>query len=515
MAEVRVLALAGGVLGADLLDVLDAEPNARVVAVLVSHAPGGDRIPCPLTVGWCERRGIPWRYVPRWRGVELAELGLPAADLAYSLAYDLILPARVLAAGPRHAVNLHRGIAPAFRGAYSTTWALARGAAEVGVTLHAMEPEVDAGAILAQRRLPVTPATTAAEAIPAVEALTVALCRETLADLLAGRLTGRAQPAGGETFGRALPHHVLDEAEFPGLAARARALWNPPYPSPHVPLGERRLVLAPPPPALPPAGPSALAPAAAPRVDNRPALTFGRPAAWLTSVPDALSLLRERVGRPLALAESAPAEWHAAAGGDARTFPVDAALRPDAAGVAAASAGAAVLLSWPFGRPPDPAATAVVEAAGGEVVEDRTEALLATLPPRSGWVLLAPGATFDVGDCAVVLGPDRAEVGDPGAAEPARFALSFLADLPAARRSAERAAVAWAAAIGERCPWSHWPLGTFAHRYPARVDDAPSTAAALRARDIPAEAVGPGLVALPCQGDVAAAVAATAEMLVT
>ena len=180
MAEVRVLALAGGVLGADLLDVLDAGPDARVVGVLVSHAPGGERAPCPFTVSWAERRGIPWRYVPTWRDADFAALGLPAAELAYSLAYDLVLPARVLAAMPARAVNLHRGIAPDFRGAYSTTWALARGAREVGATLHVMTPEVDAGGILAQRRLPVTPDMTAAEAIPAVEALAVALCRETL-----------------------------------------------------------------------------------------------------------------------------------------------------------------------------------------------------------------------------------------------------------------------------------------------------------------------------------------------
>ena len=97
MAEVRVLALAGGVLGADLLDVLDAAPGGRVVGVLVSHAPGGERVPCPFTMRWAERRGIPWRYVPTWRDADHAALGLPDADLAYSLAYDLVLPARVLA----------------------------------------------------------------------------------------------------------------------------------------------------------------------------------------------------------------------------------------------------------------------------------------------------------------------------------------------------------------------------------------------------------------------------------
>jgi methionyl-tRNA formyltransferase len=514
MAEVRVLALAGGVLGADLLEGLDAEAAADIVAVVVSHAPGGERMPCPLTVTWCERRAIPWRYVASWRDADLADLELPDADLAYSLAYDLILPARVLASGPERAVNLHRGIAPDFRGAYSTTWTLERGACELGVTLHLMAPEVDAGPILAQRRLPVTPAMTAAEAIPAVEALAVELCRDTLPDLLAGRLASRPQPAGGETFGRTLPGHALDEDEFPGLAARARALWNPPFPSAHVVLGERRLAFAEPAPTLPAPHPSALAPAAAPRVDNRPALTYGRPAAWTASVVDALALLRERVGRPLALPETAPPAWHQAVGADARSYPVGADLRPDTAALAAVSAGAAVVLAWPFGHPPDPALAVAITEAGGVLVEDRTQALLATIPPAGGWVLFEPGTTFDVGGGGLLLAPTGTAPVDPDTIEPAaRFALSFLADFPTARRDAERATVAWAAAIGERCPWSHWPLGTFAHRYPARVDDAPAVAAALREAGVPAEVFDAGLIGLPCQGDVAAAVAAAAPVL--
>ena len=197
-------------------------------------------------------------------------------------------------------------------------------------------------------------------------------------------------------------------------------------------------------------------------------------------MPDTIAALRTRLGRPLALAATAPPAWHDAAGDDARTYAIRDDLQPDPGSLRAVSAGAAVVLPWPFGRPPDPAAVAAVEAAGGEVVEDRSHALLATIPPRDGWVLLAPGATFDVGPCGVLVAPAGAEpVDGGGVADAARFAVCFLADLPGARRDAARAAAAWTAAVGARCPWSHWPLGTVPHRYPVRVADAPAVAAAL------------------------------------
>ena len=213
---------------------------------VVSHAGGGSGRPCPFTVAWCERHGVEHAYFPRLRRRGGAG-GVPARtttpELLLSLSYDLILPEPLLALAPR-AVNVHRGLAPDFRGAYSTIWALARDADAVGVTVHEMVGDVDAGEILAQARLPVTPELTAAEAIPLVERAAVELVDSVLDDLLADRLPRRAQSLGGEVFGRELP-----PAELVGVEPLVRARLNPPYPGPSVALGARRFAITEVPPA--------------------------------------------------------------------------------------------------------------------------------------------------------------------------------------------------------------------------------------------------------------------------
>lgn len=52
-------------------------------------------------------------------------------------------------------INIHPSLLPAYRGLNSHTRALADGVAETGCTVHFVVPEVDAGPIIAQARVPV------------------------------------------------------------------------------------------------------------------------------------------------------------------------------------------------------------------------------------------------------------------------------------------------------------------------------------------------------------------------
>jgi phosphoribosylglycinamide formyltransferase 1 len=58
-------------------------------------------------------------------------------------------------------INIHPSLLPAYRGLCTHERALADGAAEHGCPVHWVEPEVDAGPILAQGRVPVLPDDTA------------------------------------------------------------------------------------------------------------------------------------------------------------------------------------------------------------------------------------------------------------------------------------------------------------------------------------------------------------------
>ena len=56
------------------------------------------------------------------------------------------------------AINLHSGKAPTYRGAAPAFWELFNGEHEVGITIHRVTAELDAGTILIQETFPLDPA---------------------------------------------------------------------------------------------------------------------------------------------------------------------------------------------------------------------------------------------------------------------------------------------------------------------------------------------------------------------
>ena len=82
-------------------------------------------------------------------------------------------------------VNVHVGIAPRYRGRFCWFWPLLEGRPEdVGVTLHLVTARVDAGPIVAQRRVPPTSlgSRSFADVLAAVTLVARDLCEELLAD---------------------------------------------------------------------------------------------------------------------------------------------------------------------------------------------------------------------------------------------------------------------------------------------------------------------------------------------
>lgn len=485
MSPPRVVALAGGAVGVAMLDVL-RDHAIRPVGVVVSHAGGGSGRPCPFTVAWCERNAVDHVYFPRLRDTPEPEAWLRARtpELLLSLSYDLILPAELLALAPR-AVNVHRGIAPDFRGAYSTIWALARGAHEVGVTVHAMVPDVDAGPILAQRRLPVTAETTAAEAIPLVERAAVELVDEVIDDLVADRLPARPQPPGGEVFGRELP-----DGELAGAEALLRARFNPPYPGLHVRLGDRRFELTETPPSVaddPPlsATPRFVAPA---RWHNARDFARGRPAVWTADAGRAAALaLTGPVAVPQLMSHALAAAIH---GLDVATYALGPEYDPEPSSLLAAAPGRTVVLQWICGRPPSARIRRLAAEHGARVVEDRTSALL-NRDPIEGTAVLDLATWTGSRDGAGLVHDGSSDATDSISPDGAREALTAF-DAATARTRMERAAARYMAALAPIAALRSWPPGTVAHGFPIVVHDA-----ALRER---VDAALPGLVTRPLTG---------------
>lgn len=72
------------------------------------------------------------------------------ADLGVVVAYGKILPDKLIDSFPRGMVNVHGSILPKFRGASPIEAAILAGEKQTGPTIMMIEPELDAGPILAQ-----------------------------------------------------------------------------------------------------------------------------------------------------------------------------------------------------------------------------------------------------------------------------------------------------------------------------------------------------------------------------
>ena len=107
-------------------------------------------------------------------------------DVVVMASFDQILKSETLAVPTRGWLNIHPSLLPRHRGPEPIYWTLANGDGEAGISVHLTVPRIDAGPILAQRRVEVLPDETAgtlskrlvAEGLPALD--------ETLATLEAG-----------------------------------------------------------------------------------------------------------------------------------------------------------------------------------------------------------------------------------------------------------------------------------------------------------------------------------------
>ena len=146
-----------------------------------------------------------------------------------------VVHADVLAAPRIGSFNLHPGPLPEYAGLNVPSWAIYLGEERHGVTLHWMEPEVDAGAIAYESRFDIGPEDTGLtvsarcvkEGIPLVERLLEDAPRGTIPrteqDLSRRRWFGREPPHGG-----ALPFELPARQ----LVDLVRASDYSPFPSP-------------------------------------------------------------------------------------------------------------------------------------------------------------------------------------------------------------------------------------------------------------------------------------------
>jgi len=88
-------------------------------------------------------------------------IGAMAPDIIFSFYYRNLLCDAILNSARVGSFNLHGSLLPKYRGRAPLNWVLVNGETETGVTLHRMTGRADAGAIIAQKKVGITPEETA------------------------------------------------------------------------------------------------------------------------------------------------------------------------------------------------------------------------------------------------------------------------------------------------------------------------------------------------------------------
>lgn len=166
--QAMVDAIAAGTLDAEMVGVFSDRPDAAAL----------QRVPEPLR--WsADARGFPERAGFDVRLGDAIEAAAP--DWIVCAGYMRILGDAFVARFAGRMLNIHPSLLPRYRGLHTHARALRAGDAEHGSSVHFVVPELDAGAVVAQARIPVQPGDDpdrlAARLLPLEHRLLVAVLR--------------------------------------------------------------------------------------------------------------------------------------------------------------------------------------------------------------------------------------------------------------------------------------------------------------------------------------------------
>src|SRR5581483_3390203 len=117
-------------------------------------------------------------------------------DLVVCMGFPWKVPQDALAVPAHGWLNGHPSLLPAHRGPIPVAWAIRAGDAEIGITFHRMDTELDTGPILAQRTFPLGEYAAPDVFFPTMGPVLIETLREALDRLAAGE-PGEAQREGG------------------------------------------------------------------------------------------------------------------------------------------------------------------------------------------------------------------------------------------------------------------------------------------------------------------------------
>ncbi len=229
----RIVVLGYQLIGYTALSFVLDETEDEVVGLWTHADAPGEEVWWPSAAELARSRGVPLfspEDVNAPQSVELLETLAP--DILLCAWYRQMLTPPALGTARRAALNLHGSLLPRYRGRAPVNWVLVNGETETGMTLHHMVPRADAGDIVAQTRVAISPEDTALSLYGRLAAATAEVLRDTWPALRQGRAPRVAQDESLATYvGRRTPDDGRFEWRWPASRIHnlVRAVTHP-YP---------------------------------------------------------------------------------------------------------------------------------------------------------------------------------------------------------------------------------------------------------------------------------------------
>ncbi len=169
-------------------------------------------------------------------------------DLAFSVLFDYVVKPEFISLFPRGVVNLHPALLPYNRGQYPNVWSIIEGTPS-GTTLHYIDPGIDTGDLIAQRRVEAEPVDTGETLYRKLERASLSLIQDTWPSLKAGTAPRKPQTGEKGTYHRTRDVDGVDEIHpdrmYSGkeLLDVIRARTFPPYKGAYIRVGGRKVYL--------------------------------------------------------------------------------------------------------------------------------------------------------------------------------------------------------------------------------------------------------------------------------
>ena len=245
MAAPRILFFGYSEVGHDCLSLL-LERGDNVVALITHEDSPGEKIWFKTPAAAARERGIPVHApekagTPEW----VERIAAMRPDLILSVYYRNMIGGKILGLAPLGAFNMHGSLLPRYRGRAPINWAVLHGESRIGMTLHRMVREPDAGNIVDQDGVDIGPRDTAEQAFRKVLPCARRVLGRQIDALLAGNAPETPQDASKATYfgGRKPEDGRIDWTQSSRQIFNLVRAVTDPYPGAFTDVGPARMMV--------------------------------------------------------------------------------------------------------------------------------------------------------------------------------------------------------------------------------------------------------------------------------